>query len=56
MVMSAQLGSQPCLKKTTQTTIRKTVYDMFSACLCADFTALVLQNVTTYPPPQPIHC
>ena len=24
---------------------------MFSACLCADFAALVLKNVTTTPPP-----
>ena len=28
--------------------------EMFSACLCADFAALVLKNVTTYPTP-PTH-
>ena len=27
------------------------MYDMSSACLHADFAALVLKNATTYPPP-----
>ena len=31
------------------------VYEIFSACLRADFAALVLKNATTPPPPKPIH-
>ena len=53
MVMSAQMGSQPCLKKATQTTIRNYyVCEMLSSCLRAVFAAVVLKNVT---PPPPIH-
>ena len=56
VVMSAQMGCQLCLKQTMQMMQRfgMSECEMFIACLRADFAALVLKNVTTYPrPPNP---